>query len=150
MDVLSELLKVVKLQGALFYNAEFSSPWSVYTASSHELACHYGIDAEHVIVYHLLTEGRGSMRLDNGSRLNLEAGDIVMIPHGDRHIVENGPASRTAHDSEHLVEVLSQGLKLWRVGGGGEITKFVCGYMAYEPQVAEFADGLGRNEAGTE
>jgi len=102
MDVLSEVLKVVKLQGALFYNAEFSSPWSVYAASSHELARYYGIDAEHVIVYHLLTEGRGSVRLDNGSRLNLDAGDIVMIPHGDRHIVENGAASRTADDSEHL------------------------------------------------
>lgn len=143
MDVLSEVLKVVKLQGALFYNAEFSSPWSVYAASSHELARYYGIDAEHVIVYHLLTEGRGSVRLENGSRLNLEAGDIVMIPHGDRHIVENGPASRTVDDSEHLVEVLSQGLKLWRVGGGGEITKFVCGYMACEPRLGRvFLSGL--------
>jgi len=37
MDVLSEVLKVVKLQGALFYNAEFSSPWSVYAASSSAL-----------------------------------------------------------------------------------------------------------------
>src|SRR6516164_10022719 len=83
MDVLSEVLKVVKLQGALFYNAEFSSPWSVYAASSRELARYYGIDTEHVIVYHLLTEGRGSVRLDNGNRLSLEAGDIVMIPHGD-------------------------------------------------------------------
>ena len=27
MDVLSEVLKVVKLGGALFYNAEFSAPW---------------------------------------------------------------------------------------------------------------------------
>ena len=27
MDVLSEVLKVVKLQGALFFNGEFSSPW---------------------------------------------------------------------------------------------------------------------------
>jgi AraC-like DNA-binding protein len=143
MDVLSEVLKVVKLQGALFYNAEFSSPWSVYAASSHELARYYGIDAEHVMVYHLLTEGRGSVRLDNGSRWNLEAGDVVMIPHGDRHIVENGPASRTADDSEHLVEVLSQGLKLWRVGGGGEVTKFVCGYMACEPRLGRiFLSGL--------
>ena len=27
MDVLSEVLKAVKLDGALFYNAEFSAPW---------------------------------------------------------------------------------------------------------------------------
>jgi len=143
MDVLSEVLKVVKLQGALFYNGEFSSPWSVYAASSRELARYYGTEMEHVIVYHLLTEGRASVRFDDGSRLRLEAGDIVMIPHGDRHIVENGPAAQTADDSAHLVEVLSRGLKLWRVGGGGEVTRFVCGYMACEPRLGQvFLNGL--------
>ena len=143
MDVLSEVLKVVKLQGALFYNGEFSSPWSVYAASSQELARYYGTDAEHVIVYHLLSEGHASVRLDDGKRLSLEAGDIVMIPHGDRHIVENGPAARTVDDSEHLAEVLSQGLRLWQVGGGGEVTKFVCGYMACDPRLGQvFLSGL--------
>lgn len=143
MDVLSEVLRVVRLQGALFYNAEFSSPWSVYAASSRQLARYFATDVEQVIVYHLLTEGRCSVRLEDGSRLTLEAGDIVMIPHGDRHVVENGPASRTIDDREHLADVLSQGLKLWRVGGGGEITRFVCGYVACEPRLAQvFLRGL--------
>jgi len=143
MDVLSEVLRVVRLQGALFYNAEFSSPWSVYAASSRELARYFATDTEHVIVYHLLTEGRASVRLDNSDRLSLEAGDIVMIPHGDRHIVENGVASRTLDDSGHLAGVLSQGLKPWQVGGGGEVTKFVCGYMACDPRLGQvFLSGL--------
>jgi AraC-like DNA-binding protein len=143
MDVLSEVLKVVRLQGALFYNSEFSSPWSVYAAPSRGLARYFATDTEHVIVFHLLTDGRASARLDNGDRLALEAGDIVMVPHGDRHILENGPASRTVDDSEHLAEVLSQGLKLWQVGGGGEVTRFVCGYMACEPRLGQaFLSGL--------
>ena len=125
MDVLSEVLRVIRLQGALFYNGEFSSPWSVYAASSRGLARFFGTDTEHVIVYHLLTEGRAAVRLENGSRLALTAGDIVMIPHGDRHIMENGAARQTIDDEEHLVKVLSQGLGLWRMGGGGEVTKFV-------------------------
>jgi AraC-like DNA-binding protein len=143
VDVLSEVLRVVRLQGALFYNGEFSAPWSVYAASSGGIARHFGTHTERVIVYHLLTEGRASVRLENGNRLNLEAGDIVMIPHGDKHVLENGPPTRTIDDSEHLVEVLSQGLKLWRVGGGGEVTKFVCGYMACEPRLSQvFLSGL--------
>jgi AraC-like DNA-binding protein len=143
VDVLSDVLRVVRLQGALFYNGEFSAPWSVYAASSDGIARHFGTDTERVIVYHLLTEGRASVRLENGDRLNLEAGDIVMIPNGDRHVLENGPPTRTVDDSEHLVEVLSQGLKLWRVGGGGEVTKFVCGYMACEPRLSQvFLSGL--------
>ena len=143
MDVLSEVLRVVRLQGALFYNAEFTSPWSVYAASSRALAQYFATHTEHVIVYHFLTEGHASVRLDDGSRLSLEAGDIVMIPHGDRHIMENGLASRTVDDCDHLADVLSQGLKLWRVGGGGEVTRFVCGYMACEPRLGQiFLSGL--------
>jgi hypothetical protein len=141
--VLSEVLKVVKLQGALFYNGEFSSPWSVYAAPSRGLARYFGTDTEYVIVYHLLTEGRASVRLENGDRLALEAGDIVMLPHGDTHVVENGPMTKTVDDSQHWVEILSQGLKLWRVGGGGEVTKFVCGYMACDPRLGQvFLSGL--------
>ncbi len=143
MDVLSEVLRVVRLQGALFYHAEFSSPWSVYAAGSRELARYFAIETKQVIVYHLLTEGRASVRLDSGDRLSLEAGDIVMIPHGDRHVVENGPASRTVDDGAHLAHVLSQGLKRWCVGGGGEITRFICGYMACEPRLGQvFLGGL--------
>lgn len=143
MDVLSEVLKVVKLQGALFHNGEFSSPWSVHAAPSRAIANYFVPGAEHVIIYHLLTEGRASVRLDNGERIALNAGDIVMLPHGDPHVLENGTASKTMDNSEQLEQVLAQGLKLWRLGGGGEVTKFVCGFMACEPRLSQvFLSGL--------
>ena len=69
MDVLSEVLKVVKLQGALFYNGEFSAPWSIRAASSQGLAQYFAPGTDHVIVYHLLTEGRASVRLEDGTTL---------------------------------------------------------------------------------
>jgi AraC-like DNA-binding protein len=143
MDVLSEILKVVKLKGALFYNGEFSSPWSVRAASSRGLANHFNAGVEHVIVYHLLTEGRAFIRLDSGQRVTLNAGDLVMIPHGDPHIMENGSATQTVDDSKQLGEVLAQGMKLWRIGGGGEVTRVVCGYMACDPRLSQaFLSGL--------
>ncbi len=94
MDVLSEVLKVVKLQGALFYNGEFSAPWSVRTASSFALARRLALGADHVIIYHFLSEGRAFLRMENGERVALHAGDLVMIPHGDSHILENGRPHR--------------------------------------------------------
>ena len=33
---------------------------------------------------------RASARLVDGPRIILEAGDIVIFPHGDAHILENG------------------------------------------------------------
>jgi AraC-like DNA-binding protein len=59
-----------------------------------------------------------------------------MIPHGDPHVLGNGPPTRPLEDSAPLEQVLSHGLKLWRTGGGGEITRFVCGYMACEPRLS--------------
>ena len=144
MDVLSEVLKVVKLQGALFYNGEFSAPWSIRAASGCALASKFVPGADHLIVYHLLTEGHASLRLESGERIALSAGDLVMIPHGDPHILGNGQSTPPpVDDCEQLEKVVKQGLRLWRMGGGGEVTKFVCGYMACDPRLSQvFLSGL--------
>ena len=143
MDVLSEVLKVVKLQGALFYNGEFSCPWSFSSPPSLSVAPYVAPAAGHVIIYHLLTEGRASARLVNGERIILEAGDIVIFPHGDAHFLENGPPTESVDMVKELTRIFSQGLKLSRLGGGGEVTKFVCGFMACEPRLSQvFLSGL--------
>ncbi|MGH9515213.1 MAG: hypothetical protein ACRD3P_05990 [Terriglobales bacterium] len=47
------------------------------------------------------------------------------------------------NDSEQLAEVIAQGLTPWRMGGGGEITKFICGYMVCDPELSKaFLSGL--------
>jgi AraC-like DNA-binding protein len=143
MDVLSQVLKVVRLQGAMFYDGEFSSPWGFYSPPSHTVAPYVAPSARHVILYHLLTEGRASARLVDGQRIALDAGDIVIFPHGDAHILENGPTVKAVDMVKELARILSQGMKLSRQGGGGEITKFVCGFMACEPLLSQvFLSGL--------
>jgi AraC-like DNA-binding protein len=143
MDVLSEVLKVVKLQGALFYNGAFSSPWSFCSPQSNLVAPYVSPTAGHVIIYHLLTEGRASARLADGARVLLEAGDIVIFPHGDAHFIENGPPTKPVDMVKELTRIFSQGLKLSRLGGGGEVTRFVCGFMACEPRLSQvFLSGL--------
>jgi AraC-like DNA-binding protein len=143
VDVLSEVLKVVKLQGAMFYNGEFSAPWSFRSPPSCNVAPLVAAGAEHVIIYHLLTEGHASARLEDGERVPLDPGDVVIFPHGDPHIIENGRPMSAVDLSQDLARIFSQGLRLARSGGGGEVTKFVCGYMACEPRLSQvFLSGL--------
>jgi len=123
MDVLSEVLRVVKLQGAMFYNGEFSAPWSFRSPASCNVAPFVATGAEHVIIYHLLTEGHASARVEDGERLALDAGDVVIFPHGDPHIIENGRPIKTVDLFHELTRIFSQGLRLARSGGGGEVTK---------------------------
>jgi len=143
MDVLSEVLKVVKLQGALFFNGEFSAPWSFCSPPSYSVAPYVAPAAGHVIIYHLLTEGRAFARLVDGERIILDEGDIVIFPHGDAHFIENGRSTKSVDMVKELTRIFSQGLKLSRQGGGGEVTRFVCGFMACEPRLSQvFLSGL--------
>ncbi len=138
MDVLSEVLRVVKLQGALFFNAEFSAPWCLLNSGWKGLAPFFSPPPEHLIIYHFLTEGRAYTKLPEGKREELSAGDIVVYPLGDPHLLGNGTAKPI--DS---IKTFSPGLDLVRFGGGGEVTKFVCGYLACDPRLSEvFLAGL--------
>jgi len=137
VDVLSELLRVVRLDGAVFYNAEFSSPWSVYSPPSHCVAPYLKRDAGHVIIYHLLTEGHAWARLENGDRVPLQAGDVVIFPHGDPHYMGNGAHTTPVDYGKELERILSQGLRVDRQGGGGELTKLICGFMTCEPRLCQ-------------
>jgi hypothetical protein len=90
MDVLSEVLRVVRLEGALFFNGEFSAPWCLSEPRSTAIAPYLSPDAGHLILYHFLTEGRAYARLLEGRPEELTAGDIVIFPHGDAHLLGNG------------------------------------------------------------
>lgn len=143
MDVLSEVLRVVKLEGALFFNAEFSAPWCLSSARSTAMTPYLSPAGGRLILYHFLTEGRAYAKLPEGQREELTAGDIVIFPHGDAHLLGNGPAERPVDSIQTFEKNLTQGLKLARFGGGGEITRFVCGFMACEPRLSEvFLAGL--------
>jgi AraC-like DNA-binding protein len=144
MDVLSEVLKAVRLDGAMFYNAEFSAPWCFRAPPSRIVAPYLSPDSRHVIIYHLLTEGRGYGHVEGDGRpVPLNAGDIIIFPHGDAHIMGNGSPVTPVDNEQELQRILSQGLKVCRFGGGGEMTKFICGYMTCDPQLSRvFLGGL--------
>jgi AraC-like DNA-binding protein len=136
MDALSEVLKIVKLRGALFFNAEFSAPWGVASSQSSQVAPLLCPGAGHVIIYHYLADGRAYAQLPDRSRRDLGPGDVVVFPHGDAHILGNG-LCKPVDSLKTFAKNLSNGLKVARYGGGGDLTRFVCGYMACDPSLSE-------------
>ena len=137
MDAFSEVLSTVRLQGALFFNAEFSAPWSFASPRSDSLAPHLLPGAEHLVIYHFVMEGSATALVENGETVSLHAGDIVVFPHGDPHHLGFGSAPRPQDPAAILKLILSRNLGPMRSGGGGEVTRFVCGYMACDRQLCE-------------
>jgi AraC-like DNA-binding protein len=135
MDVLSEVLKAIKLDAAFFYNGEFTAPWSLREPPSSIVAPHLSPGGGHVIIYHMITEGRCVAGLEGDKPIAIGSGDIVIFPHGDAHIIGNG-STQTVDLEPRLHEILARGLKLNRDGGGGELTKIICGYMSFDPQLS--------------
>lgn len=135
MDALSEVLKVLKLTSGLFLEAEFTAPWCIDSAPGREDVRHILPDAEHVSIYHLVTEGRCRAALPDGAPVQLSAGDLIMFPHGDGHLL-GSDLQLAPVGAELLVEPSAEGgLARIRHGGGGERTRFVCGFLACDKRL---------------
>jgi AraC-like DNA-binding protein len=132
MDALSEALAAIRMTGAIFFNAEFTAPWGFAAPAAVDLAPVLAPGTERVVIYHLLTEGRALARAEGLADIPLAAGDIVIVPHGDPHIVTNGSPRTLIDSAASLGKYLSGDLSATRYGGGGEPTRFVCGYFGCE------------------
>ena len=135
MDTLSDVLKSVRLEGAFFLDAEFTAPWCMrgrygMTSVKERLA-----GAEHVVLFHFLTQGACLVRLaEGGEEIEVAAGDLILFAQDDRHLM--GSDLRVAPlEADHLIDAAAAvaanpEFVPIREGGGGAATHFVCGYLA--------------------
>ena len=87
MDALSDVLSSVRLTGAVFLEMELRAQWAYLTAPARKIADVLMPSADHVIPYHLVTAGTCYARLVDGEPVELDAGDLILFPAGDRHVL---------------------------------------------------------------
>jgi AraC-like DNA-binding protein len=148
MDALSDVLKSVRLEGAVYINAEFTAPWCVQAKFGLASVRARLAGAEHVVFFHFLTEGGCKVRLaDSVEALDVTAGDLVLFPQEDKHLLGSDlhlapvdSASLIGADVAADVDFIQI-----RHGGGGAATRFVCGYLACSRSVCRpLLDALPR------
>jgi AraC family transcriptional regulator, alkane utilization regulator len=138
MDALSDVLKSVRLEGAVYLNAEFTAPWCIRGELGLASVRKRLQGAEHVAFFHFLTEGKCKVRLA-GSREVLEAtaGDLVLLPQEGRHLMGTD-LQLAPMEAEATIEALPGAdpeVFHMRHGGGGAATRFICGYLALNRSV---------------
>jgi AraC-like DNA-binding protein len=143
VDVLSEVLRAVRLRGAAFYSVDASSPWVAEAPPAGDLAPYVMPGAEHVIEYHVVASGSCWGGLLDEPYVRLDAGDIIVFPQGDAHVVASGPGMRGPADMALHQRAAVQRLPVHvDCGGSGrEPVRLVCGFLAcdaspYNPLLA--------------
>jgi AraC-like DNA-binding protein len=131
-DVLSDVLRAVRLRGAVFFSVTASSPWVAEAPAACELAPHVMPGAEHVIEYHVVVSGECWAGLPGGRAVRLKPGDIVVFPQGDAHVLASDLGARGPADPAEYADFAKQPLPIRvRYGTSGrDPVELVCGFLA--------------------
>jgi len=142
MDVLSDVLRVVRLSGAVFFTADFSSPWAIESPIPDMLASAVMPEAECIVLFHILVEGECEVECRRHPLTTMESGDVVVFPRGDQHTMR----SQGAGQSTPLSTIFSPGKHdeppQLSYGGGGRTSRFVCGYLNCDQRFSPLVESL--------
>lgn len=135
VDVLSDLLRVVRLSGAMMFRGELSAPWSLETPESAQVARTLSSHARRLVLFHVVAEGQCRLDLADGQRLHLVGEDVIVFPYGDRHMMSSDGLQEPQSEPQPVTALLQtaqateEGLAIVAHGGGGVLTRLVCGYV---------------------
>lgn len=129
-DVLSDVLRAVRLTGAVYFDFELSSPWVAEAPLSREIAGRVMPDAQRVIEYHLITRGKCWGHVVGEEPIRLGEGDLIVFPQGDAHVLSSAPGMRAEPDMSMFARPSTQLPLVYELGGGGpECARVVCGFL---------------------
>jgi AraC-like DNA-binding protein len=137
VDPLSDVLRTVRLSGGLFFLVDATSPWVVEVPAAESIRPILLPEAEHVISYHVVTRGScwaGLTEDGGGPRTRLEAGDVVIFPHGDPYVMSSAAGMRPEEPTEAALDffrqmAVSRPPFISTEGPGPGQTLVCCGYL---------------------
>jgi AraC-like DNA-binding protein len=134
-DVLSDVLRTVRLTGALFFRLDASSPWADAVPAASECAAALLPGAQHVVSYHIVTRGSCWASLAGGTPVRLEAGDVFVVPQGDAYVMSSAPGLRSQMSADDVLAFFRQmgtgsaPAEVSEGGGGPERVEIFCGFL---------------------
>jgi AraC-like DNA-binding protein len=103
-DILSDVLRSVRLRGALYFYVNGGRNWAAEAPASCDIAAAVVPGAEHVMEYHVVTKGHCWGAIVGEKPVRLGPGDIILFPQGDAHVISSAPGMRANHDPKRYFE----------------------------------------------
>ncbi len=130
MDLLSDILSVMRLSGTLYFRTAFTAPWGIEVPSF-----------EHVSRFHYVHRGRCFAHVgDERETVLLEQGDLIIITRGACHILSD-PVDVVPKTVDQVVEESGFTGRGALVCGGestGHETQLICGHFAFDAGANHF------------
>jgi AraC-like DNA-binding protein len=141
-DTLSDLLRAVRLRGAIFFYVEGASPWVAEAPAAKTIIPAILPGVDHMMEFHVVARGGCWAAVVGQEPIRLDEGDVVIFPQGDHHVMSSAPGLRAETvDASPLfapkppqlpfsLSVGAEGVMTARLdGGGGGDTTLVCGFL---------------------
>ena len=134
MDAVSDVLRAVRLSGAVYLNATFTAPWCVIGRTDAALCAAYLPRSERVVSYHLIIEGSCWAQLadDPASAIHLNAGELVVVPQGETHLMGSA-VDLAPTPTELILAALTITVKLPEVPAGRKTLSTLSSASAEPP-----------------
>ena len=134
VDVLSDVLRSVRLTGAMLFLVEAGAPWMTQAPSTRAFAAAVLPEAQHLISYHVITEGACWAGLSGEAPQPMQAGDILLVPQGDPYFLAapvDAPQRYSDDDAVDFFRRMAAGElpTVINEGSSGEKTRFICGFL---------------------
>jgi AraC-like DNA-binding protein len=124
------------LTGAIFFDVNAAEPWVAETPAGRSIVNGIFPGADHLISYHVVTEGGCWATVGDEPPMRLSAGDIVVFPHGDPHVLSSATGMRATPDMGLYRPPRDGQLPFSILVGGpdGDRSRFVCGFLGCDAQ----------------
>jgi AraC-like DNA-binding protein len=133
-DELGEVLSSLQTTGVFYTRSYFSEPW--------------GLDLPPMpdcVMFHAVTHGRCRLRVQDAAERLLEPGDLVVVPHGDGHLLMGSQDTAPTRLVDTTRQHVNHRYEILTLEGGGEPCRMVCGAVQFEqPAVAHLVRLLPR------
>jgi len=127
-DALSEMLRSVRLTGAVFLSARLTAPFGIVSPKRYDERMPMA-HLRHISVFHLITEGDCVIETSSGARQQVGAGDLLLLPFANEHRFYKGTAPYMVFDPSLIRQGPIEGVWTVDYGGGGQETRLVCGFL---------------------
>jgi AraC-like DNA-binding protein len=118
VEPLGETLHGLRMSGALYCRSELSAPWGLSLPPLPDC-----------LMFHIVIAGPCRIQVEGSADQVLREGDLVVVPHGQGHVLSSGAGVPAAGLFDLPRDRVSERYESLRHGGGGDDTHLLCGVV---------------------